>query len=311
LTGLAENDSIKVENLVWIFGTGRSGTTWLAAMMGEPSGVIGEPVRWMEDEEYRYRFWNEPLVGQLFGQFYTEVPRRQLNRVGFILTESMRKTWLHNIRHLVLDGAGIRFPEVAREGYLIIKEPNGSVGAPLLMEALPESRMVFLVRDPRDVAASALNRHGRGGIAHKKRSEDPRSIKAATASRADTRPDAFVRGQAQRYLRNLSQAKQAYDTHEGYKVLIRYEELRADTLGTLRHIHSTLDIPVADEDLVRAVEKYAWENIPGEHKGSGKDRRKAAPGSWREDLTPEQAKIVENVTAPLLKELYPDREMRV
>jgi hypothetical protein len=124
-------------------------------MLGEPSGVIGEPVWWRENEEYRTKFWNEPLVGQLFGRFYAEVPRRQLNRKGFILSESRRKAWLDSLRHLVLGGAEALFPEVAEGGYLVVKEPNGSIGAPLLMEAMPESRMVLLVRDPRDVAASA------------------------------------------------------------------------------------------------------------------------------------------------------------
>src|SRR3712207_6981111 len=41
-------------------------------------------------------------------------------------------------------------------------------------------------------------------------------------------------------------------------------------------------------ELARAVEKFAWENIPEEEKGPDKIRRKATPGGWREDLTPQQ-----------------------
>ena len=44
-----------------------------------------------------------------------------------------------------------------------MKEPDGAVGAQLMMEALPESRMVLLVRDPRDVASSALDATKEGG----------------------------------------------------------------------------------------------------------------------------------------------------
>ena len=40
------------------------------------------------------------------------------------------------------------------------------MGAPLLMEALPESRMILLVRDPRDVAASTLDAAKEGGWLH-------------------------------------------------------------------------------------------------------------------------------------------------
>ena len=88
--------------------------------------------------------------------------------------------------------------------------------------------------------------------------------------------------------------------------MIRYEELRSDTLGTMKRMYSALEIPVEEEEeLARVVEKHSWENIPEEEKGEGKFRRKAAPGSWRGDLTTKQARIVERVTAPLLKEFYP------
>jgi hypothetical protein len=53
------------------------------------------------------------------------------------------------------------------------------------------------------------------------------------------------------------------------------------------------------------VEKWAWDNIPEDRKGEGKFFRKASPGGWQEDLTPEQAKMVEQITGPLLKDFYP------
>ena len=105
----------------------------------------------------------------------------------------------------------------------------------------------------------------------------------------------------------MGNAKMAYDAHTGPKALVRYEELRADTLGSMRRIYSTLGVTVNEEELARVVEEHSWENIPQEEKGEGKFYRKASPGSWREDLTPEQADMVEKVTAPLLKELYPEK----
>jgi hypothetical protein len=54
-----------------------------------------------------------------------------------------------------LDGAGAKFPEVTGpDDHLAIKEPGGSVRASLLVEALPESRMILSVREPRGVVAS-------------------------------------------------------------------------------------------------------------------------------------------------------------
>jgi hypothetical protein len=74
----------------------------------------------------------------------------------------------------------------------------------------------------------------------------------------------------------------------------------------MKRIYSTLQIPVDEREVARAVEKHYWENIPEQERGEGKFYRKATPEGWREDLTPEQAEIVERITAPLLDELYPE-----
>ena len=194
----------------------------------------------------------------------------------------------------MLDGANARFHEVAENGgYLVIKEPWGSLGAPLLMETLPESRLVFLVRDPRDVVASALHvSFVRHNMPSKRRQE------------AEERPEEFVREEAKIYLRNINLTKQAYAGHEGRKVLVRYEDLKADTLGTMRRIYSDLEISVEEGELAHTVNKHALENIPEDKKGPGTIRRRGTSGGWREDLTPQQAEIVERITAPILKEFY-------
>jgi hypothetical protein len=285
-------DHANPENLVWIFGTARSGSTWLASMMSELE---------------RHAVWNEPLVGALFGNFYYERAGHRANEAGrnFILGQAYKDTWVRPMRDLVLGGAVARYPELAEGGYVVIKEPNGSVGAPLLMEALPESRMILLVRDPRDVVASSIDSRKEGSWRYERRQKAGDTRVKGAADKIVKEADQFARNRAKGYLQAIGNAKQAYDAHEGPKALVRYEELRADALGTMRRLYAELGIPADDGALARAVEKHAWENIPEGEKGEGKFYRKASPGGWREDLTPEQARIVEEVTAPLLKELYP------
>jgi hypothetical protein len=274
------------ENVVWIFCSNRSGSTWLSSMMGEVEG---------------HEVWNEPLVGKLFGDLYYAGAAGHQKVKHYILGDFHKGSWLDSVQSFVLSEATARFPGVAEGGYLIIKEPNGSIGAPLLSEAMPASRVIFLLRDPRDVAASGLDAARKGSWQYENAADRGWKREAL----ADNQPDVWVRRRAQNYVRHAGKARDAYEAHKGPKVLIRYEELRDDTRGTMERLYSTLGIEVGGEELARAVEKHAWENIPEKEKGQGKFYRKAKPGGWREDLTPGQVEIVEQVSAPLLKEFYP------
>jgi hypothetical protein len=258
----------------------------------------------MMSEMAHHRFWEEPMVGQLFGSFYKHAQAGQLNSANFILGEPTRKGWMKSIRNFVLDGAMYANPRLGPEDYLVVKEPNGSTGAPLLMEALPESRMILLVRDPRDVAASVLDGARKGSWLYERKDKGRWKENAL----ADTDPETITRRRANMYMTQVGRARDAYKAHEGPKVLVRYEDLRAGTLETMKRIYSELGIPAEEKDLARVVEKHSWENIPEEDKGEGKFYRKATPGGWREDLTAKQAGIIERITAPLLEEFYPVTE---
>ena len=255
----------------------------------------------MMGELKNHKVWKEPRVGHLFGEFYINTPKAKTESANFIMGTPVREGWISAIRTFVLIGAQHTFPRLGPEDYLVVKEPGGGVGAPFLMEALPESRMILLVRDPRDVVSSSLDATREGSWQKEQRRASGSGRKSLTAKQ----PDAVVRRSAKKYLRNMERAKQAYDAHEGPKALVLYEELRADALETMRRLYAALGIEVEDKELARAVEKQAWEAIPEDMKGEGKFYRKASPGGWREDLTPGQAKMVEEISAPVMGEFYP------
>lgn len=280
-----EESGVNPEKIIWIFCTSRSGSTWLRRMLEEVTNG---------------KVWEEPKVGQLFGNFYKKAQKGQLASQNFILGEPTRKGWANSIRNFVLDGARYVHPFIRPDQYLVIKEPDGAVGAPLLMEALPESRMVLLTRDPRDVAASAFDATRKGNWMYEAADETGRNGRLARR-----KPEDFARGRAKAYVKQVGSAKQAYDFHRGHKALIRYEDLTLDTLGAMRRLCAALELPVEEQQLAQVVEKHDWESVPAQEKGAGKFYRKATPGGWREDLTQQQVEIIENITAPILAELYP------
>src|ERR671933_294005 len=96
--GLTSPDSrgVSPENIVWIFGTARTGSTWLGSMMAD-----------LKD----HAWWHEPMVGYLFGHLYYERARARREDEHFVLGGD-RSLWLDPVRNFVLDSASARFPEL-------------------------------------------------------------------------------------------------------------------------------------------------------------------------------------------------------
>ncbi len=281
LEGEGRSTGVNPENVVWIFCTARSGSTWLRGMLDDL--VDGE-------------VWEEPKVGRLFGEFYSRAQKAQLGRADYVLGDPTRGAWTRALRSFVLQTAWASHPSISPERYLIVKEPGGAVGAPLLMAALPESRMVLLVRDPRDFAASVLDATREGGWMYEGLDEWARRD---LSSEKDVLR--YLRVLSRQYVRQMGNGKKAFDSHGGPKILVRYDDLRSDTLGTMRRLCATLALPVDEQRLARVVSKHSWENVPQRERGAGRFYRKATSGGWREDLTPEQAKTIDDITAPLIE----------
>ena len=282
LEGGEQTTGVNPENVIWIFCTARSGSTWMRTMLAD-----------LLDGEV----WEEPKVGRLFGEFYARAKPTQLGRTNYVLGEPTREAWTRALRDFVLRTAWASHPSVTPERYLTVKEPGGAVGAPLLRAALPESRMVLLVRDPRDFAASVLDATRKGGWMQEGMDEWARKD-------LDSEKDVqrYLRALSRQYVRQMSNGKKAFDDHDGPKIMIKYDDLRTDTLRTMRDLCSALELPVTEQTLAQVVDKHSFENIPQRERGEGKFYRKATSGGWKDDLTPEQAKIVEDITAPLIEE---------
>jgi hypothetical protein len=279
--GLGTQKSVRAEQLIWMFGHSRTGSTWLSWMMAE-----------LDNQER----WHEPYVGMLFGFFMFQRLKNNeklRNNPTFIMGEPYREVWLRSIKNFVLEGAAVRYPDLREDQYLVVKEPNGSIGAPLLMEATPESRMIFLIRDPRDVIASRLDAFRKDSWARKDWDySTAESLIAATRELAED------------YLKVVSKVQEAYEAHPGKKAFVRYEDLRHETIDVLKAMYEALEIEADEAQLEAAVLKHTWTRIPSSEKGKDKFFRKAQPEGWRDDLSPEQIRLIEDITGPILSRYY-------
>lgn len=264
--------SINPANIVWIFGTGRSGSSWLWRMLVSQEGRIG---------------WNEPYVGVMFPPLEAATNLRK--REETIFGDSHRQAWKDSLKEMFLRCAVSRFPNMELEDYLIVKEPNGSAGASWLTEAIPESRLIVLARDPRDVVASALDSVKPGAWRHYS-NESTMTLEQLTKRRAET------------YRDQLSASLAAYEEHKGLKSIISYEELSDDALHHVKRLHRELNLPIT-ADTENAINEHAWANVPDRRKGEGRAMRKATPGSWHEDLNENQIRIIEEINSTLMARL--------
>lgn len=272
------------ENIIWILGSPRTGSTWLSRILRRLHGHI---------------LWDEPFYGVFLAFRDNLANSGRSDYKNFILNDGYREVWLPHLRKLFLDVCKARFPSITPKHYLVVKEPNGSMSAPLIMAAFPESKLVFLTRDGRDVIASLLD-------ARKKEWYPYENFEASLAEATmqggrfefprHESEEEFVEQLARNYLLNTRAVNEAYEKHpDGSKARIYYEDLREKPFEQILEMYRNLGIGVNRERLQESIEEHSWKNIPEDRKGAGKFFRKAKPGSWREDLTPEQAEIVNRI----------------
>jgi len=160
------------------------------------------------------------------------------------------------------------------ETFVVLKEPHGSQAADLIVEALPESRLLFLLRDGRDVIDSELAAPAKGSWLG--------DVFPVVAGIAPDERLAFVEPSAHKWLWRTEVVEQAYAANQGPKLLVRYEDMLAGASAQLRRVFHWLGLEIADADLESLVQSQSFERLPAEHRGSDKIFRAAQPGLWRE-----------------------------
>ena len=214
--------------------------------------------------------------------------RRYLPVFRPLLRELMLRGLENQVRHL-------RPGPLPR--WVVIKEPNGSHAADTIVSLLPSSRMLFLLRDGRDVVDSLVDAMFRDKTWWKgTRASFVRPPQERLAVRLPARrPSGF----AARWPVNGHLPR--YPTSSGCWSATR--SLLSDTPAQLRRIFDWLDLDVSEGDVEAIVARNAFEAVPKGRRGPGKAVRAATPGLWRENLTPEEQQAMHEIMGDKLGEL--------
>jgi hypothetical protein len=285
--------------LAWIFGSSRSGSTWLLRMLSELERVI--PI-------------DDPHIGHHLG-VWRPIPlawatakdppklgtladfKRQ--KRDYLFSDSYRDTWMPQLRELIstrfeaqaaqdiADAGGIEEPIV------VVKEP-GSHAADSIMELFPDSALIFLLRDGRDVVDSWLDAYRDGSWA----------TDEGAYPLDDTGRPALIRWQSSVWLHRTEVVQETYArTDPGRRVLIRYEEMRDDPIAALRGICGMLDIDATDGQLEEIAGTHSFSSVPKADKGAGREIRRADPGGWANHMSREEIIEMHEILAEKLDEL--------
>jgi hypothetical protein len=278
-------------HLTWMLGSPRSGTTWLAAQLGAltRSVVVDEPligahlavplgaVTSMPHPE-------DPLLHESSG-----------DRDDYFFSRRATADWRPALNGLIARrfASSVLAAGRRRGTGVLVKEPNGSLAAPQLLSVTPRSRLIFVVRDGRDVVDSLLDGASDGWI----------TKTHGTAVAADGRRE-FIERRAHHWVRTVSAVQRAHDAHDpSRRIVVTYEAMRDDPEQELSRLLRWLGRTDALAHIPEVVARHAFERLPSEHRGRGQFARAATPGLWREHLSRDEQDLLASIMGPSLSGL--------
>jgi hypothetical protein len=294
----AEASQTIESRVVWLFGSPRSGSTWLMQMAAQHPSIA---------------VMNEPTIGYHLSPFLSNEPgysAEDLDLRTFTVRRVMEGSserffaakyadvWVPGLRRLLNDRLRAHLERevgasAPSDALLLVKEPNGSQSADVIMRAQPTSRLLFLLRDGRDVVDSELASFAVGGWLERNFAH-MRGV--GEAERLD-----FVINSAYQWLWRTEVVEAALAEHRGPKHMLRYEDLLREPERHLEELFGWLGVSLEGSDVAAIVDGLDFQRLP--ERGPGRQQRSAKPGAWRENLRPDERNALERILGRKLREL--------
>jgi hypothetical protein len=287
------------DRLAWIFGSSRSGSTWLLRMLSDFDRVV--PI---DDPHIGHHLgvWRPIALAWATSGKLPELrtlPDFKRHKRDYFFSDHYRDQWMPALRDLIRTRFECQVAdEVEATGssdpLVVVKEPASHM-VEWLLEMFPRSRLIFLLRDGRDVVDSWLDAYRDGSWA----------TEEGAYPLSDEGRLGMIRWQASVWLRRTELMQEAYARHDpNRRVLIRYEEMRRDPVGALAQICPVVGLGNQPSGRITEVAgRRSFERVPRGEKGSGREIRRARPGSWRDTMRPEEIAAMHEILAGKLEEL--------
>lgn len=308
-------------NAIWVFSSARSGSTWLAAdllsHLGEPDSQriidesgIGRMYGCLQMAAERFydvaSDWRAHYVESGF-DYENHVPRplhfdkkkfpepipvferafpTDMGMENQILRWHNYEFYHNTLRQTALEHVLNEWGCRDYKG-VIFKCPNEGQAADFIMRAFPESYMVFLLRDGRDIIRSRFSRFCSPYLAETK---DPNARRYAVAYYS--------------HLWNfeIDIIRKAYDAHsENRRVFVRYEDVRVDPSAFLSDMARILKVSATENEIAEIIARATLENMPEGERGSDKPRQSGLVGGYLNEFSCEEIDLMERIMGDNLR----------
>jgi hypothetical protein len=312
-----EADDIE-SRLVWIFGSPRTGSTWFLELLAHPVRLDAwDPLGFRAPADYASAIDVVPINESLLPSHLmppqpedSPVRRRPWIRVhadtfghlgAYFFSRQFEDAWRPAVRELALARFGAHIERTAASYpihdrfRMVIKEPNGSHAAPLVMSLLPSARLIFLYRDGRDVIDSLLALSGPGGLL------------ARWRGRALETPEqrlALIRDESLNWVARMTETERAFQERPPeLRWRLRYEDLLADPAACLEAVASWLGLARGPATIADAVEAHSFGSPSQSPTGAAGSSRAGKSGLWRNNLSASESALAHEIMGEKLAEL--------
>jgi LPS sulfotransferase NodH len=292
-----EHLSAREERIGWIMGSSRSGSTWLASMLAGVDGATS-----IDDPHLGHHLgtWRPLSIAWATATSEPELTTlRELKRESddYFFSDRYREAWLPALRDLITARFGAQLEEQephAEDPVLFVKEP-GSQAAATIFELFPRSRLIFLLRDGRDVVESWLDAYQEGSWA----------IEGGAFPVARSGREALVRCLSAVWAHRTLGVAEAFARRPGEaRVLVRYEDLLRKPATELGRICDLFGLTTSDLEAI--AERHRFSRISPAERGASQHARSASPGRWRSSMSRSEQRAMEEVMGPVLNQCgYP------